>query len=877
MNQSESKKLHSFITSYLSLPLNRSGGWIKLDSIISDFSEREIIRYNIENNWRSYFNRSEKNNGNYLICLTNEGRTWYEKQQYNNDLPRSLKIARSIKKYANKLKPISIKVNEIKELNRLGLNSDSTNRYVYLATISEIEMIESPLVSEMQVRLEIKFEENARTYSINGLILGQESEDSNSYYIGLEDKISNCFFHCYLIVERKFIHMQLAERIDDIEKDPVHFKKINTEPAKNYYSTNEGGSDDVPHLILDDKSASWTKLIWGPPGTGKSYAIAELVNLYLLKHPTASILLVAPTNQAVDSLTNQLVLKKDMKGLNRLFVSRNILRYGFPKLIDVLDNKEILGPKDFDTNAINIKNLAKNIQDDVINGTDNHIIAEKRAKLFDLQSQHKNDIQEHAKKVQTVATTTTQTFLKLSPLTDRMWDLVILDEASMISAAICYYLASRSKNHFLIVGDPYQLSPVFNEITETYDTESNIEPEKVTNWLAQNVYERCSMFETDSSESLLKVKKTENMYSLNSQFRCVPKIWDSVKSLYPSMNNKSKSQSDIVACEPFSNDNIMVIDTSEIKNYYNQTQFLNKSRFNEYSAGLTMSFAIKFYLYNNLFAIENNIKTSIVTPYRAQVNQLKSYIKDSDSFKQIARLLKIGTIHSFQGDESAIVYVDLVESNLKNKKLGKIVIDEQGLRLINVATTRAKAKLVLVVNCRYFYELGIKESNPLLYRILDSNQKIVMSDTPLLFDRSDTKWEQKFMDAFQSEWRERRFRTKKYPLPIQHHKILLQGAIPYTKPDFAFPEYKIAVYVDGASTHFYSKDIWERDYPIRNRLRLDDWIVLQYTNSRITNNCRDCIDEVFEILKKRISQSGFLHDADFRDSLESKLNQGKLF
>lgn len=92
--------------------------------------------------------------------------------------------------------------------------------------------------------------------------------------------------------------------------------------------------------------------------------------------------------------------------------------------------------------------------------------------------------------------------------------------------------------------------------------------------------------------------------------------------------------------------------------------------------------------------LKGNFSIAIITPYRAQVNRINSLISSSHLSKDIKEKLKVGTIHSFQGSQADMVIIDLVDS--KDKPLGKLYQREQGQRLMNVAITRAKSKLVVV-------------------------------------------------------------------------------------------------------------------------------------------------------------------------------------
>lgn len=75
--------------------------------------------------------------------------------------------------------------------------------------------------------------------------------------------------------------------------------------------------------------------------------------------------------------------------------------------------------------------------------------------------------------------------------------------------------------------------------------------------------------------------------------------------------------------------------------------------------------------------------------------------------------MRVGTIHAFQGREFVAVIVDFVEAPPEDKKEQPIIprftsdiwghkgIATQATRLINVAHSRAREKLIYVVNVQY--------------------------------------------------------------------------------------------------------------------------------------------------------------------------------
>ena len=67
--------------------------------------------------------------------------------------------------------------------------------------------------------------------------------------------------------------------------------------------------------------------------------------------------------------------------------------------------------------------------------------------------------------------------------------------------------------------------------------------------------------------------------------------------------------------------------------------------------------------------------------------------------------IKIGTIHTFQGSECDVIIFDMVDcfvlENGNNNKIGRLYKGDSGERLLNVAISRARHKLIVVCDPEY--------------------------------------------------------------------------------------------------------------------------------------------------------------------------------
>ena len=90
---------------------------------------------------------------------------------------------------------------------------------------------------------------------------------------------------------------------------------------------------------------------------------------------------------------------------------------------------------------------------------------------------------------------------------------------------------------------------------------------------------------------------------------------------------------------------------------------------------------------------QNLLRIGVIAPYRAQINYLKDAIEENDALNGLLqqRMLSVGTVDSFQGQERDIIAISLTRSN-QHGDIGFLA----DIRRMNVGMTRARRKLLLV-------------------------------------------------------------------------------------------------------------------------------------------------------------------------------------
>ena len=86
--------------------------------------------------------------------------------------------------------------------------------------------------------------------------------------------------------------------------------------------------------------------------------------------------------------------------------------------------------------------------------------------------------------------------------------------------------------------------------------------------------------------------------------------------------------------------------------------------------------------------LDEKIDFGLISPYKAQVQYLRSKIKVSSFLRPFRSLITVNTVDGFQGQERDVIFISLVRAN-EDGQIGFL----NDLRRMNVAITRARMKL----------------------------------------------------------------------------------------------------------------------------------------------------------------------------------------
>src|SRR5579884_169280 len=273
----------------------------------------------------------------------------------------------------------------------------------------------------------------------------------------------------------------------------------------------------------------------------------------------------------------------------------------------------------------------------------------------------------------------TLTALYLNPvLLAQEWDVVLVDEASMAPPPAVKVAADCARHHLIIVGDPQQLAPI-----------CIFKDDLVYRWLGLDVFAH-GHYTLEEAE-----QGTHHCILLRYQSRMHRDICDLVRG--PVYQRRLKDRNPLAprrAYQPEPEHAVVLYDTGNVKRARAYHPDNGQSRYNQYHAELDLILAKQV-----LSSVPINERYAeyigIVTPYTAQ----RECIKERMQGKDLDIYCRVGTVHAFQGMEFRVVIFDVVEApDLRIAPFLREGWGSDAMRLLNVAVTRARDKLLIVAH-----------------------------------------------------------------------------------------------------------------------------------------------------------------------------------
>jgi len=470
----------------------------------------------------------------------------------------------------------------------------------------------------------------------------------------------------------------------DLHKGRLIREIIGEEQVKDYeketYYDDAALNQSQNEAIALVLSSSPISIIHGPPGTGKTTTLIKAVAA-LLKKEKKQILIVAPSNTAVDVLTERL----DAVGVlvtrigNPVKISEHLQELSLDAQVDQHPaNKEV---KILKKKARAYTDMAQKYKRSFGRSE-----REQRKALFDEArkiTKEIGDIQDFIvgdilDKAQVV--TATLVGANQYAIRNRTYGVVVIDEAAQGLEPACWIPILKA-DKIVLAGDHRQLPPTV----------------KSTAHMKTGLYD--TLFEK------LVSRYPSHVALLNVQYRMNEKIMK-----FPSL---ALYDDHLLSAEQVQHwtlkgdqEPVLFIDTAgagfeeeqEGTATFNQgeAQFL-KTHLSELLTKLSATY------------VEDDFPSiGVITPYRKQATLLHEVLSHDEWMATYRKNIQINTIDSFQGQEKDIIYISLTRSN-DQQTIGFL----SDVRRMNVAMTRARKKLIVIgdsatVGKHEFYDAFIK-------------------------------------------------------------------------------------------------------------------------------------------------------------------------
>ncbi len=389
-------------------------------------------------------------------------------------------------------------------------------------------------------------------------------------------------------------------------------------------------------------------------------------------------------------------------------------------------------------------------------------------------------------------------------------------------------------------------------------------PPLIKKWIAQDPYELAGLSVGAGTD---KVVSTEDarLISIVEQRRCHPRLWSFISRYYPNIKTTVELERlDFLAeSPPQAGEPLVVLDVSggrsagladieqpdllELGTKFESACLkFGKTWLNPSTAMLAIDVA------RDVKLNRPDATVAIITPYRGQAQLIRRWLEDELRADSGARHgirlegIDVGTVHTFQGSEADVVIFDMVDGPPR-RDLGILHRDDYGMRLTNVAITRARGKLILIVHKAWLRSQARREQAPLLWDLVfgpDATTACRVLPPERNTDGTESPIENILLKEMQ------RRQSELPPFCLQHRILNETGRI-VSRADFAFVEQRVAVYCDGAQFHL-PKTQWQRDIRQRRELARLGWDHLVFGGSEILKGSgTECVAEIIKFFQSR--------------------------
>ncbi|CEL04662.1 Putative DNA helicase [Aspergillus calidoustus] len=418
-------------------------------------------------------------------------------------------------------------------------------------------------------------------------------------------------------------------------------------------------------------------LIHGPPGTGKTHTLIELITQMVKRN--LRVLVCGPSNISVDNIVERLAPNKIP-----------VVRIGHPArlLPSVLDHSLEVLTQTSDAAAI-VRDVRKEIDEKQASIRKTRFGREKRAIYEDIKALRREFRERESKCVDNLVRESSVVLATLHgagghQLKSQKFDVVIIDEASQALEAQCW-ISLLSAPKVVLAGDHLQLPPTVKSALQKSKSpvEGTDKAEAGSDTLEKTLFDRLLSLHGPGIKRMLttQYRMHENIMRFPSD-----ELYDS--KLIAAENVKARLLKDLpyeVQETDDTKEPVVFWDTQggdfpekvEDEDIAKKEALLGESKSNEMEA-----LVVARHVDNLVQAGVRPEDIAVITPYNGQLAILSQMLREKYPG------LELGSVDGFQGREKEAVVVSLVRSN-SEQEVG--FLGEK--RRLNVGMTRPKRHL----------------------------------------------------------------------------------------------------------------------------------------------------------------------------------------
>jgi ATP-dependent RNA/DNA helicase IGHMBP2 len=449
-----------------------------------------------------------------------------------------------------------------------------------------------------------------------------------------------------------------GERLAELRDILLAEKHPEFHPVQGLKPLNTGLDATQQEAVQFALTARDLALIHGPPGTGKTTAVVELIRQAIRRGE--KVLACAPSNMAVDNIFERLIA-----------AGENAVRLGHPARVmpqlrehtlDLLvdDHADVRLARKLVKEARGLfRKASRFTRAKPPPGMKQEARQEAKSLLDDARRLEAQAVEQILDRADVLCATTTG--LNSGVLGTRRFDLAVIDEACQSTEPGCW-IPLQWCDRVVLAGDHCQLPPTV------------VSQEATKEGLDRSLFERCIDMLGPSIARRLTVQY--RMHQSIMEFSSL-EFYDAELEAHAAVREHLLADLPDVDAAPITESPVDFIDTAGAS-FDEELEPDGESRMNRQEATL-VGCKVQQLLDAGLPATD----IAVIAPYAAQVRLLREQLPEEE--------LEIDSVDGFQGREKEAVIISLVRSNPRGEIgfLGDI-------RRMNVAMTRARRKLIVI-------------------------------------------------------------------------------------------------------------------------------------------------------------------------------------